>query len=478
MDMVPGPADRLALIEGARLLVEAMEMRHLADIFAATPDAVVSDLLRPPGEDAEPASDVLSRLTTAAQYGWDKAQGGDLAYIPSGGLFTGAVAAWLASAVHAFTGAAFEAPALVAMEESVLRWVAATLGMPGGAEGILLSGGSIANQTAIVCAREHGRAGPASRVYLTPRAHHSVRKGLRLSGIPDAEARSMPAGSRGRIDVPALRRQLAQDRAEGAVPWLLVAVAGDTDTGAVDPLPELADIAAEYRAWLHVDAAYGGFFTLTERGARRLQGIERADSVTVDAHKSLFLPYGIGGLIVKHPGALVRAHAADGAYLRDVEDLDGLPHYFGRGPENTRPFRGLLAWLPLHLHGVAAFRKTLDRMLDLAIEAARSLSRIPGIEVLADPELSITLFRATDGDQATQRILGTLNNSGRFHVSSTTINDRVAIRLAFLHPRTSGELLDDLVAVVAAAQSHRATPPLPQARSCVGGGRPDGGGQV
>lgn len=452
MDMVPGPADRLALMEGARLLVEAMEMRHLSEIFAPTPDAVVSDLLRPPGEEPEPAGDVLSRLTTASQFGWDKAQGGDLAYIPSGGLFTGAVAAWLASAIHAFTGAAFEAPALVAMEESVLRWVAAALGMPGDAEGILLSGGSIANQTAIVCAREHGRAGPAPRVYLTPRAHHSVRKGLRLSGIPDTEARSMPADSRGRIDVPALRRELAQDRAEGAVPWLLVAVAGDTDTGAVDPLPELADIAAEYRAWLHVDAAYGGFFTLTERGAKRLRGIERADSVTVDAHKSLFLPYGIGGLIVRHPGALVRAHAADGAYLRDVEDLDGLPHYFGRGPENTRPFRGLLAWLPLHLHGVAAFRKTLDRMLDLAIEAARSLSRIPGIEVLEDPELSITLFRATDGDEATQRILGTLNSSGRFHVSSTTINDRVTIRLAFLHPRTSGELLDDLVAMVAAAE--------------------------
>jgi aromatic-L-amino-acid decarboxylase len=453
VDMVPGPAERRALIESARLLVEAMETRHLAEIFAATPDAAWSDLLRPPGEDAEPVGAVLARLTTASQFGWDKGQGGDLAYIPSGGLFTGAVGAWLASAIHAFTGAAFEAPALVAMEESVLRWMAGTLGMPGDAEGILLSGGSLANQTAIACAREHGRAGPASRVYLTPRIHHSVRKGLRLSGIPDAEARSMPADGRDLIDLPALRRRLAQDRAEGARPWLLVAAAGDTDTGAIDPLPELADIAAQYHAWFHVDAAYGGFFTLTERGTERLRGIERADSVTVDAHKSLFLPYGIGGLIVKHPGALARAHAADGAYLRDFEEVSGLPHYFGRGPENTRPFRGLLAWLPLHLHGVAAFRKTLDRMLDLARLAAESLRRIPGVEVPRDPELSITLFRATDGDEATQRILGTINDSGRFHVSSTTIDDRVTIRLAFLHPRTSRELLEDLVALVKRAQA-------------------------
>jgi aromatic-L-amino-acid decarboxylase len=454
MDMVPGPAERQALIERARLLVEAMENRHLADeIFVVTPEAVLSNMLRPPGEDAEPAGDVLSRLTTASRSGWDKAQGGDLAYIPSGGLFTGALGAWLASAIHAFTAAASEAPALVALEESVLRWIAGTLGMPGEAEGILLSGGSMANQTAIACAREHGRTGPAARVYLTPRVHHSVRKGLRLSGIPDAEARSMPADSHGRIDMPALRRQLAHDRAEGARPWLLVAAAGDTDTGAVDPLSKLADIAAEYDAWFHVDAAYGGFFTLTERGTERLRGIERADSVTVDAHKSLFLPYGLGGLIVKHPGALARAHAADGAYLRDLEDLHGLPHYFVRGPENTRPFRGLLAWLPLHLHGVAAFRETLDRMLDLAIKAAGSLQRIPGIEVPRDPELSITLFRATDGDEATQRILGTLNNSGRFHVSSTTIDERVTIRLAFLHPRTSQELLDELIALVKRTQA-------------------------
>jgi aromatic-L-amino-acid/L-tryptophan decarboxylase len=450
--MVPGPAERRALIERARLLVEAMEVRHSAEIFTATPGPVLSDLLRPPGEDAEPADDVLSRLTTASQFGWDKAQGGDLAYIPSGGLFTGAVGAWLASAIHAFTGAAFEAPALVAMEESVLRWVAGTLGMPGDAEGILLSGGSLANQTAIACAREHGRTGPTPRVYLTPRVHHSVRKGLRLSGIPDAEARSMAVDSDGRVDLPGLRRQLARDRADGARPWLLVAVAGDTDTGAIDPLSELADIAAEHAAWFHVDAAYGGFFTLTERGNERMRGIERADSVTVDAHKSLFLPYGIGGLIVNHPGALIRAHAADGAYLRDVEDINGLPHYFGLGPENTRPFRGLLAWLPLHLHGIAAFRETLDRMLDLAVQAAENLKRIPGIDVPRDPELSITLFRASDGDQETQRILGSINNSGRFHVSSTTIDGRVTIRLAFLHPRTDRDLLDDLVALVERAR--------------------------
>jgi aromatic-L-amino-acid decarboxylase len=449
MELVPGPAQRQALVERAHRLVEAMEARHdSADIFAATPDAAVTSLLRPPGERSQPAEDVLALLTQAAGYGWDKSQGGDLAYIPSGGLFSGAIAAWLASAIHAFTGAAFEAPALVAIEEGVLRWAAGTLGMPDDAEGILLSGGSLANQTAIVCAREYGRVGPLPRVYLTPRLHHSVHKGLRLSGIPDAEARPIPADHHNRIDIPALRDQLTRDRAEGIQPWLLVAAGGDTDTGAVDPLPELADLCAEHGIWLHVDAAYGGFFALTGRGSERLRGIDRADSVTIDAHKSLFLPYGVGGLLVKRPGALARAHAADGAYLRDVEDIELLPHYFERGPENTRPFRGLLMWLPLQLHGVAAFRETLDRMLDLAADAADRLRRIPGIEVPRDPELSIALFRATAGDEATQRLLDTINTSGRFHVSSTTIDGRVTIRLAFLHPRSGRDLLDELVALV------------------------------
>lgn len=454
MDLLPESHDRLALVEQARLFVEAMETRHTSEpIFHETPNAMVADMFRPPNEAPDSIESVLGRLNAAATFGWDKAQGGDLAYIPSGGLFTGAIAAWLASAVHAFTAAAFEAPALVALEESVLRWLAGILGMPLSAEGILLSGGSLANQTAIVCAREHCRVAGSPVVYLTPRVHHSVHKALRLSGIADGESRFMPVDNNGRIDVSAMRQQLAQDRAAGVRPWLIVAAAGDTDAGTVDPLTDLADLAAQHEAWFHVDAAYGGFFVLTQRGAQRLRGIETADSVTIDAHKSLFLPYGIGALIVRRPGALARAHAADGAYLRDVEDLDALPHYFDRGPENTRPFRGLLAWLPLQLHGVAAFRDALDRMLDLAAQAARLLRRVPGIEVPCDPELSIALFRSSESDEATQRVLERLNHSGRFHVSSTTLDGRITIRLAFLHPRTDQALLADLVTMVEQVQS-------------------------
>jgi aromatic-L-amino-acid decarboxylase len=449
-------AQRRELVEHARQLTEHLIAAwESAPMFAPTSDSLLSDLLELPGEDGRPVESVLAALSAAAQCGWDKSSGGDLAYIPNGGLYSGEIAAWLAASVHAFTAAAFEAPALVALEESVLRWMADIIGMPSGAEGILLSGGSMANQTAIVCARTYGRPDTGGVAYLSPRAHHSVHKGLRLSGIDAAETRTMPADRDGHIDVAALRTQLVDDQRHGLRPWIFVAVAGDTDCGAVDPLEALAELAHEQDVWLHVDAAYGGFFMLTDRGAERMRGIGAASSVTLDAHKGLFLPYGIGALIVARPGALGRAHQAHGAYHRDIGTVAMLPHYFERGPENTRPFRGLLAWLPLQLHGVRRFRDALDNMLDLAREAADRLGRLPAIEVSDEPELSITTFRSTAGDVSTQAILDALNGTGRFHISSTTIDGRVTIRLAFLHPRTDHATLDDLLAVVEGAAQDR-----------------------
>ena len=158
-------------------------------------------------------------------------------------------------------------------------------------------------------------------------------------------------------------------------------------------------MAAGAGAWFHVDAAYGGFFALTERGRERLRGIERADSVTVDAHKGLFLPYGVGALLVRDPDDLVTAHEGAGAYFRGLPTTDGLPHYCQRGPELTRPTRGPLLWFPLQLHGTAAFAPELDRMLDLAAFAHARLAAMPGIVVAPAPELSIVAFRAAAGDE-------------------------------------------------------------------------------
>jgi len=453
LELDPDAAQRKELSEAALQLLEHMlEGRDRAPMFVPTPPSQIDQMLRAPQEQGVCVADALARLQQAAQVGWSKLHGGDLAFIPSAGLYSGAIAALLASGLHVFTGSAFEAPALIALEESVLRWFAGIMGLPRTAEGVLLSGGSLANQTAIACARDSGRFDAARGVaYVGERAHHSLRKAIHLCGVPAAGVRSIPALAGARIDTGALRNQIEHDRAAGLRPWLVVGVAGSTDTGSIDDLQALSAIASDAGAWFHVDAAYGGMFMLTGRGAQRLRGIGAADSITVDAHKGLLLPYGVAALLVREPGALARAHSGAGAYMRDVPRSPGLPHYFERGPELTRPFRGLLVWLPLQLHGVARFREALDRSLDLAERAAGRLRSMAGIELLQDPELSITVFRATAGDAATQRLLEAINGSGQFRVSSTTLEGRTAIRLAFLHARTGQAELDRLLQIVAKA---------------------------
>jgi aromatic-L-amino-acid/L-tryptophan decarboxylase len=450
LELDPDKHERRKLAEVAlRLLERQLERRDNEPIFVPTPGASIDLMLRPPPEDGAEITEVLGQLQAVAQLGWSKLQGGDLAFIPSSGLYTGVIAAMLASGLHAFTGSAHESPALVALEESVLRWLAGLMGLPHTAEGVLLSGGSLANQTAIACARDAGRYDASTGVaYVGERVHHSLYKAFRLCGVPASGVRTIPALPDARIDVAALRAQIERDRAAGLRPWLVVGVAGSTDTGSIDELPTLASIASDLGAWFHVDAAYGGMFRLTARGAERLLGLEAADSITVDAHKGLLLPYGVAALLVREPGALARTHAGSGAYMRDVPQAQSLPHYFERGPELTRPYRGLLVWLPLQLHGVARFREVLDRSLDLAAQAARQLRTIDGIEVIQDPSLSIAVFRAAEGDGATHAILDAINDSGQLRVSSTKLQRRTAIRLAFLHVRTGQAELDRLLGIV------------------------------
>jgi len=443
-------AQRHQLLDAAGILLDQLRERvDTSPIFSAAPPELVERVLEPPPEDAAPLTEVFDRLRDAASVGWNKAHGGSLAFIPNSGLFSGSIAALLSAGINPFTGAAFEAPALVGLEESVLRWLAGLFGLPAATEGVLLSGGSMANQTAVACARHRGFDAARSRAYLSERAHHSLHKALYLSGIPQHCVIPIPCVGGQRIDIGALTARVKLDVASGLQPWMIVGVAGSTDTGSIDDLRALSVISRQHGAWFHVDAAYGGMFVLTERGAARLQGIDSADSITVDAHKGLMLPYGVGALLVRHPGVLAESHAGTGNYMRDVPQLPGLPHYFERGPELTRPFRGLLVWLPLQLHGVGEFRNVLNRSLDLAVDAAQRLRVIPGIVVLADPELSITAFREARGDAITERIITAINQSGRFQVSSTSLEGHIYIRLAFLHLRATSESIAELVAIVA-----------------------------
>ena len=410
---------------------------------------LIEDLLAMPPAHGADLDDVLRRLDQAIATGFDTASGRFLSYVPSGALYTSALGTFLGAVTNRYSGAPHASPGAVAIEQSVIDWFISLYGLPAGAAGVLLSGGSVANLTATVAARSRlGEHFDHGVVYTSERAHHSVTKAARIAGIRRDRIRPIRADSELRLDPVALRDAIEEDRASGLRPMMIVATAGTTDTGTVDPLHECALIARAAGAWFHVDAAYGGFFQLTDRGRALLEGIELADSITIDPHKSLFLPWGIGALLVRDEQALTESHEGRGSYMQDVPDSNELPHYFALGPELTRPFRGLAVWLPLQLHGVAVFRDELDRMLDLARDAADVLGRIPGVELTAPPDLSIVTFRASAGDAASQHILDFLNDSREVHVSSTTVQDRFVVRMAFLSQRTTDGIAQRAVALV------------------------------
>jgi aromatic-L-amino-acid decarboxylase len=297
-------------------------------------------------------------------------------------------------------------------------------------------------------------------IYTSDQAHHSVAKAATLAGFPSRAVRALPTDPRFRIDLDALAAAVAEDRARGLTPAVLVGSAGTTNTGAVDPLPALADLAARERLWFHVDAAYGGFFMLTARGRAALHGIERADSVTLDPHKGLFLPYGNGCLLVRDVETLRRSHGSAGDYLPEAQHDPDCVDYAALSPELSRGFRGLSVWLPLKLHGFAAFREALDEKLDLARHAADELRRIPEIEIVAEPELSLVAFRhrapgrsPAERDALNRRLLQRVNARQRVHISGAVVGGAFVLRFCVVvfrtHQRNLDEALDDLRAAIA-----------------------------
>jgi aromatic-L-amino-acid decarboxylase len=252
------------------------------------------------------------------------------------------------------------------------------------------------------------------------------------------------------MDVGALGEAVAADRAAGLRPFLVVASAGTTNTGAVDDLPAIADLARREQIALHVDAAYGGFFLLTERGRRALRGIEHADSVVLDPHKGLFLPYGSGALVVRDASALRRAHSVPADYMPETQHDRERPDFCELSPELSRDFRGLRAWLPLKLHGAAAFRRALDEKLDLASWACDALRALPGVEIVAEPQLSLFAFRlvrqGAEPDALNRRWLAAVNARQRVHLSGTVLGGRFVLRMCVLSFRTHGDRVRQAVA--------------------------------
>ena len=379
-----------------------------------------------------------------------------MAYIPGGGLFHSALGDLLAATANKYSGFASASPGAVRIENACTDWLTSVVGYPAGAGGTLTSGGSIANLTAIVAARDAGDADGGGAVYKTRFVHYCVDKALHIAGRGRAPTREVATDSAYRMDVAALEQAFEQDRRDGVRPWLVVASAGTVDTGAIDPLPEIAALCRRYGAWLHVDGAYGGLFALCDQGRALLAGIEQADSIALDPHKALFLPYGTGAALTRDRRHLLTSFSATGAYIQPLGESEVGPSPADMSPELTRHFRALRLWLPLQIAGVAAFRAAQEEKLALARYFHARLGEIDGFDPGPAPQLSVVAFRYGDDDGFNERLLKHLQDDGRVMLSGTRIDGRFLIRCAILSFRTHAEHVDQAIdAIVAGVEACR-----------------------
>jgi aromatic-L-amino-acid decarboxylase len=385
---------------------------------------------------------------------------GYLAFIPGGGVYPAALADFIANMANRYTGVWQAAPALVQLEANALDWLRDWMGFPDTTRGLFTAGGSMATFNALLCARERHLGADIRRgvVYTSDQAHHSVLKAAKMAGVMPDRVRTLPCDERYRLPVPALARAVAADRHAGFQPFAVVSSAGTTNTGAVDPLAAVADLCAAEGLWHHVDGAYGAFFNLCQKGKAVLTGMDRADSLTLDPHKGMFLPYGTGALLVRDGAALRAAHEATADYLPSMPHPDDFYDPSQHGPDLSRGFPGLRVWLTVKLYGAAAYRAAIEEKRALAHDACRRLSALPGLVIDAPPELSLFAFHVTwpgaslaDEDAATRQLMDLTAARGRVMLTGAAARGRYLGRACVLSFRTHAEHIDWLVEDLTAA---------------------------
>ena len=385
---------------------------------------------------------------------------GYLAFIPSFTTWPAALAELTAAAANLYCGAWMESAGATQIELEVIDWFRSWLGLPAGTAGVLVNGGSAANLTALLVAREAaGGPSPDSVLYVSDQAHSSLARTARAMGLRPHQVRVLPTDDRWRLLPDTVTAAVRADRAAGRVPFALCASAGSTNTGAVDPLAGLADVCAAERLWLHVDAAYGGFAALTAKGRAALAGVDRADSVTLDPHKWLYQPMECGCVLIRDGSRLEQTFAIHPDYLDDgTVHGAGEVNFADRGLQLSRGFRALKVWMTVHTFGLNAFRACIQRNLDLAEYAEGLIRSRPELTLMAPATLGIVCFRREwpGCDEAETERRGTalaeeLERGGTALVSTTRLAGRHAIRLCILNPTSSAEHVRHVIEYVAGA---------------------------
>jgi aromatic-L-amino-acid decarboxylase len=449
------PADLEYSPARMRAMGEAVLQRlvaHLATVGEqpVRGDVDAAELCRAMREPAPEDGTALEPLLGALFDEWiprtyNTASPGYLAFIPSGGVFPAALADLISGGVNRYTGVWRAAPALVQLEANALDWLRDWMQFPASTRGVFTTGGSMANFTAIVCARERHLGGDIRRgvLYASDQVHHSVLKSARLAGVMPDRIRAIPADAGFRMRVDALEDAIRRDASAGLTPFMVVSSAGTTNTGAVDPLPEIGAVCRARGLWHHVDGAYGAFFHMCPELRPLLVGLPQADSLTLDPHKGLFLPYGTGALLVADGEHLRSVHSVTASYMppthedRDIYD----PQQFG--PDLSRGFPGLRVWLAVKLYGAARYRATIAEKRRLALEAAARIAAIPHVVLDAPPQLSLLAFHLawpgstlTEQNAATRELLERVTRRGRVMLTGCDAGGRHLGRICVLSFRT------------------------------------------
>jgi len=447
------------------LLVERME--SLPDDGAWEGDfqqSLREQLLENPPETGRPAEEVIARaardiLPFATRLDHPRCFG----FVPSAPTWPGVLADFMASAynINACTWLVASGPSQI--ELVIMDWFRQWFGYTDKAGGLLTSGGSAAAVNAFVTAREAAGNPERTTVYMSNQSHSAQIRAARIVGVRQEFIRLLPTDANHRLDIDALRRAVADDRAAGLTPILICANAGATSNGAVDPLNALAQYCADETIWLHVDASYGGFAVLTERGKQLLQGIEHADSIAVDAHKWLFQPYEVGALLVRDAQALEDAFRIHHDVLQDTIWGANHPNFSDRSLQLSRSFRALKVWMSIQTFGLAAFRQAIDNGITLAERAADYIGNSSVLELMAPVSLGVVCFRINPRQSGmnedtikdiNRTILAHLFWDDRAFISSTLVAGAFSLRLCIINHTT---IWKDVQETLEAAESFART---------------------
>ncbi|WP_282081356.1 pyridoxal phosphate-dependent decarboxylase family protein [Aquimarina algiphila] len=376
-------------------------------------------------------------------------------FVPGPSNYISAMADTIATGFNIFSGGWAASPAAAELEIITMNWLLDVFGFPtkkGG--GIFTSGGSMANLTALATARRIRCGDDFSKaiIYLSDQAHSSNIKAIKVLGFKKEQIRIIPTDMEFKISINKLKNAIARDRLEGLQPFCIIASAGTTNTGTVDPLNDIATICEREHLWLHIDGAYGGAAILANTGKTLLNGIERADSLTVDPHKWFYQPYEIGCLLVKDHNWLSSTFSEKPEYLRDIEGNESEINFYDHGIQLTRRFRALKFYMSLKTFGLNSFRKAIQYNIDLAEQTEDILRRSSHWEITSPATLAIINFRYNpigqhlsekELDQINQNISNKIVTSREALLVTTILQGQIVLRMCLINPRTTIEDIKD-----------------------------------